>query len=557
LTSQRTIWWLTAGIFALATVTFLAGLNLTPLFDRDEPRYAVASRQMVDTGNWVVPFFLDEPRLNKPIFIYWCQALAMKVFGPTQFAARLPSAIAMLLTMGLLAWILPKLFGVRRTLWTLFILPTSVLTLWAAKTCLTDSVLLLFIVGSMLCLYAIWMGRASIWTLVGMGAAIGLGLLTKGPVVLVYLAMPLVTLFVMDWWDRRKSLLPSPELKLVDPQQLLMRAFMALLLVIGVAVAVNVPWILMLETQRPGAIIEMFSSEVVKRGVQAQENHGGPPGYYLLLIWVTWFPWSLMLPAALVYGWKRRATPWVRFSLACVIGPWLFLELYKTKLPHYLLPSYVFLAMLTADAIVRCARGSVKAMGDVGFLRAALVWAILVGLTGLGLVGFTLFIKFDSWLFLLSSLLIAIVFGAMAFFTFQQFVDRRPDRAAMVMGGGMALICILFWTLYLPLGSAFNLTRRIAAELDKNNARDAWMIDYKEDSLAFYEGGTIRKQNDETVLQTTDPSTWPQWIVTTPEFFNAQPDNVKIRWKQVAELKGINVAQSPHFPTVWVMSKTR
>src|SRR6478609_489006 len=93
---------LLALLFLAAGIVYLAGNRSVGLWDRDEPRYAQASRQMLQSGNWIVPYYLDEPRLKKPPLIYWCQASAMKLFGAEgdagTFAARLPSVIAMLLT---------------------------------------------------------------------------------------------------------------------------------------------------------------------------------------------------------------------------------------------------------------------------------------------------------------------------------------------------------------------------------------------------------------------------------------------------------------------------
>src|SRR5437867_688247 len=94
--------WIILTIIASAMV-YLPGNDRVALWDRDEPRYAQTSRQMLQSGNWVVPRLMDKVRTAKPIFIYWCQATAMKLFGDNAFAARLPSAVAMVLTLILLA----------------------------------------------------------------------------------------------------------------------------------------------------------------------------------------------------------------------------------------------------------------------------------------------------------------------------------------------------------------------------------------------------------------------------------------------------------------------
>src|SRR5205814_2646723 len=127
---------------------------------RDEPRYAQASRQMLQSGDWVVPRYLDELRAKKPALIYWCQAACMKVFGDQgdagAFAARLPSAVAILAVLVLLAAVVWRGLGPRRALWTALVFASSVLTIAAAKMCLTDAVLLLWITVGQLCLFALY-----------------------------------------------------------------------------------------------------------------------------------------------------------------------------------------------------------------------------------------------------------------------------------------------------------------------------------------------------------------------------------------------------------------
>src|SRR4051794_25569645 len=98
--SHRAGLWL---VILAAAAVYLIGDGRVPLWDRDEPRNAQAARQMYQTGDWVVPRFLDKVRTAKPVFTYWCQAIAMHVFGDNVFAARFPSAVAMTVTLMVLA----------------------------------------------------------------------------------------------------------------------------------------------------------------------------------------------------------------------------------------------------------------------------------------------------------------------------------------------------------------------------------------------------------------------------------------------------------------------
>ena len=134
-------------VIALAATLYLVGNARVALWDRDEPRYAQTSRQMLQGGDWVVPRFLDKVRTAKPVFIYWCQASAMSVLGADGdtgvFAARLPSAVAMTLVLAVVAAALWRAFGPAHAFWATLVLATSALVAWSAKSSTTDAVLLL------------------------------------------------------------------------------------------------------------------------------------------------------------------------------------------------------------------------------------------------------------------------------------------------------------------------------------------------------------------------------------------------------------------------------
>src|SRR3954469_8765036 len=121
------------GVVVLAAVVYLAGNGRVALWDRDEPRYAQTSRQMLQSGDWVVPRLYDEPRTAKPPGVYWAQAAAMAVLGDNSFAARLPAAVAMVLTLALTAAAVWRAAGPTRAAWATLVLASSAMVLIAAK----------------------------------------------------------------------------------------------------------------------------------------------------------------------------------------------------------------------------------------------------------------------------------------------------------------------------------------------------------------------------------------------------------------------------------------
>ena len=162
-------WWLGAPIVIVsAAILYFVGSGRVSLWDRDEAWYAQTSKQMLESGDWVVPRFLDAPRYAKPILIYWCQAASMKFFGPTVLAARIPSAVAMVGTIVLLGVVLKHAVGAHQASLTILIFASSAMVIASAKMCLTDSVMLFFLTAAQLAMFSIYRnprGAAAPWLL--------------------------------------------------------------------------------------------------------------------------------------------------------------------------------------------------------------------------------------------------------------------------------------------------------------------------------------------------------------------------------------------------------
>src|SRR2546421_3876691 len=193
-------------VIIAAAILYFIGAGRVSLWDRDEAWYAQTSKQMLQSGDWVVPRFLDSPRYAKPILIYWCQATSMKLFGPTALAARIPSAVAMLGTISLLAVVLKRAVGAHRGSLTILIFASSAMVIASAKMCLTDSVMLFFLTAAQLSLFSIYRNSnatAAAWLL---WIALAGAILTKGPFPLVVLFATLLALAAFDVGRDFKSL---------------------------------------------------------------------------------------------------------------------------------------------------------------------------------------------------------------------------------------------------------------------------------------------------------------------------------------------------------------
>ena len=602
---------------------YLVGNQSVPLWDRDEPRFAQTSRQMLQSGDWVVPRLYDHVRTAKPPLIYWVQAASMKMIGQQGpagvFAIRLPSSIAMLFTLIVTAVVLWRYAGAGHAMWTVLILSTSALVLLAAKSGLTDSVLLLFVTIAQLCLYAAWRGRAGWGVTVVMATAIALALLTKGPVALGIQVMTLIGLGLLKvslrWSpsgkaqpatreveDREHASARHPERRegpflsateetlrcaqgdglapsvgLGEITEVLdygreerssVKMSIALNVTKSIAgllivLAIGLPWVFLVEKRHPGFISTALNHEIKDRAASGLEGHKGPPGYYLLSIWPTFLPWSLVLPLALVMGWKNRRDPRVRFALAAVAGPWVMFEIVQTKLPHYLLPCFPPLAFLAADAILRvlgrpgeepAGGGDIAGpMQDRAFGVAVLVWAGIAVLLGAFPWTAAKWFRPLPWAIMGLVSLCGIAY-AMTVASF--FRHRRPAAGLMAMGIGMLGLALVLFGLYLPAAPFLQLSKEAGHVLRDNGAtgpQQVVMLDYKEPSLAFYQGGTIREG---TAMVASDKllDSSPPWLVMTDQVYNAKATD-RARLQVVARFKGLDLSAGLRVIEVLVVKK--
>lgn len=636
-----------------ALVVYLIGNAQMPLVDRDEPRYAQCSRQMLESGDWVVPHLYDELRTAKPPIIYWCQATCMEWFGVNEFAARFPSAIAMAVTLLIVAIAIRQAAGFERAFWTILVFGSSVLTLVAAKTCLTDSVLLLFITIGQICVYRLWRGVGGWGSVIFLGLADGIALMIKGPVVFGIHATTLLGLWFLRWsltWERGtwkrvilalivigiESLLgdyihvwrnakgkldslpmwmvvivqvvsvlaillpvtrrrdtpvsegtpedPDASLKGADVPRYRFRTTHVIkaFVVIAIIVAIGLPWAIEVEKRAPGFMRTMIFKEVGERASSAQEGHQGPFGYYILSVWPTFLPWSLLLPALLTLGWQRRRDLQTRFALAAVIGPWLMLEEVRTKLPHYLLPCYIPLAFLAADFITRCLRDGLPTLKERAFLRASVIWAAIIALLGIVPFFAGIWLSPQPWPAIVLLALVAIGYGT---FVVIHFIRDKQQEALAAMGIGALLLYAVLFRIYLPSCDFLRLSQQAAAVLVENGAtaRDqAIMLDYKEPSLAFYQGGTIREHSNMAVTPVMmNPTPWglrpakralyslmgwkfaemPEWAVITREVWqNSKPkragqEDARELLDVVASFRGLDVADGVRVVEVMVVKR--
>ncbi len=328
-------------LVALCVVVYLPGMAGIPPLDRDEPRYAQATKQMIETGDYTRIYFQDSFRNKKPVGIYWLQSASVKLMGGSSvkdsiWPYRLPSLLCTLGTVLLVFRLGSLLAGRAQGLLAALLMAITPLLVAVSHVATTDATLLFFTTLAQFNLIRIylanrqgnkprWINALLFWI------ALGCGILVKGPIT------PLV------------SLLTAISLMVIDRNKRALRGIhpgIGILLML----AIVLPWLISIQIATDGAFLrDSLGHDFGRKLASGQESHGAPPGLYTLLMAITCWPASLLAVPALIYAWRKR-----RRDILSVVGfswvvPYLVvIELVPTKLPHYVLSAYPAVVLLCA-----------------------------------------------------------------------------------------------------------------------------------------------------------------------------------------------------------------
>ncbi|MCB4769472.1 glycosyltransferase family 39 protein [Ancylobacter sp. Lp-2] len=350
----------------------LPGFFTLPVIDRDEARFAQASRQMVASGDYVAPRLGDEYRFKKPIGIYWLQTAAVKLTGLAPeapiWAYRLPSLFAALIAVLVTHAVGLRLFNPRAAFIGAALLAASLILGAEARLAKTDATLLAFAVTGQMVLARLYTARADEpvplgWALLFWGA-MGGGILIKGPIVPMLAGFTVLGLLA---WERRAAWL--------KPLRPLIGVPFMLLIVL--------PWLIAIFMNTGMAFFhEAVGNDLLGKVAAGQESHGAPPGAHLLAFFVIFWPGAALAAIAAPWVWSNRSMPAVRFALCWIVPFWIAFELFATKLPHYTLPAYPAIALLAGAALA-----SGRLTPPAGWARVLALAAATGGVfAGIGLV---------------------------------------------------------------------------------------------------------------------------------------------------------------------------
>ena len=472
-----------AFLILCALVLFLPGFFNIPPIDRDEARFAQATKQMVETGDFVDIRFQDEVRYKKPVGVYWLQAAAVETASamglpraPVRiWLYRVPSLIGAMGAVLLTYWAALPFVTRRGAIFAGLMLCSSVLLGAEARLAKTDAMLLLTVVAAMGALGRVylswqrgedpvrppWSSPAIFWT------ALAAGILLKGPLILMFVVLTIGSLAILDrsavWFWRLR-----PVWGLIWMLVLVLPWFVAIF------------W-------RAGDTFfaDSLGGDMLSK-LGAQESHGAPPGVYLLLFWATFWPGAPLAGMAAPAVWRARREPGAQYLLAWLVPSWIVFELVLTKLPHYVLPLYPAIAILTVGALERRVLSR-------SWLRSGAAWWFVVPAVAsvIAIVGAIMLTRqpvFLAWPFVAA----ALIFGLFAWWLYD---DNHAERSLLNAVVATMFLAIAIYGVVVPALTPVFPSAEIARAL-----RNVVCVGPKAAAAGFHEPSLVFMTGTSTLL---------------------------------------------------------
>jgi dolichol-phosphate mannosyltransferase len=492
---KREFPWAACVLMVVAAAFLFSNLGY-PLIDRDETRYAEIPREMIATGNWILPQLNFKPYYDKPPLLYWLCAASYRMFGVSEWSARLVPASAAFLTILATLVFGSRYFGRRTGLLAAGILMLSIGFAFTSRYLLIDGVLVLLTTLSFFTAYVAVRGdrvRLGWWIL--SSVCCGFAFLAKGPLALVLL-LPVVCAF--SWLSESAAKIRIRDLVILS----------------AVVAGIAGPWLIAVAFQDKDFLLEFFYRHNVRRF--AGDFHAKPVWFFIPVLLLAGHPWSFM---AIPYGrffFRRDAVARLaRPQLVGYLFLWsafcfVFFSFSKCKLPTYLLPIAPALALMFADYLNQALRGDL----ENPLYRFAKLWSprcatVATCLMGLGVV---LYVVFSGMETTFSTYIWGLIWATFLTSSVVLLIDRRRlNHAWATAGGASFLLVAMVMHQTLPLygreETVFGPESPLIADMGDLNGQSIVTMDHEFSEVPFYLG-----RSDIANFPVSDANRLTQWV---------------------------------------------
>jgi 4-amino-4-deoxy-L-arabinose transferase-like glycosyltransferase len=366
-------------ILLLLYVCLFSGLGALGLVGPDEPRYAAIARAMAETHDWITPRLWGTPWFEKPVLYYWIAGIAMRIFGVSEFAARLPSALAGLLAVSATAWTALRSYGVGAAWYSLLMLPTSVAMIGFSRAAGPDMLFAGLLTAAMaVAIEMLQTQQPGAFLRIAFGFFLGAAVLAKGPAAAI-LAGGATLLWAAA---SRQWLAPF---RFLHP------------LVVLAFCATALPWYILCALRNPDFLRIFIWQHNFERYTTPVFEHRQPVWFYGYMLLLAVLPWIVFLFGALFRGAVRLKQRVAIESMDLFFASWtlfpiLFFSFSESKLPGYILPAipplFLLLSQWVSRAMVVKSKDVLRALGCTGALLLLTAILFAVDLLGRLLRGF-------------------------------------------------------------------------------------------------------------------------------------------------------------------------
>jgi 4-amino-4-deoxy-L-arabinose transferase len=352
-------------IISMYVLVYILPLGALPAFISDETRYGEISREMITTGDYIVPRINGLRYFEKSVLGYWLNALSIRLFGENDFAIRFPSAVAAGLS-AVFVYISGTTFagGMTAGFLSAGIFLTFIHVFVIGQSSVLDSMFSLFVTASMVAfLFAdasMQNRRKQLFYLMVFGVLAGLAFLVKGFVAFV---IPIVSIVPFLIWEKRTG-----------------DIFRIPWLPIAIAILVCLPWAVAIHIKEPGFWKFFIVHEHIQRFLGKDAQHKESFWFFIMLLPALALPWTFLFPAAFS-GLKKRGVneKIVKYLICWFVFPFLFFSASKGKLSTYILPCFPPLAVLFALGLDAYIKSGGKRFLSYGACVAGVAIIVIIG----------------------------------------------------------------------------------------------------------------------------------------------------------------------------------